>query len=264
MRSPLDQLFAGDLAGWLAAAALPPDGLCLFLHVPKTAGTSLRTELAGMRQPDANIAVDYADDSLPFQERLDAAVERFLLGPGTERFASGHITASHALRIRAARPGTRVIAMLRDPVARVTSDWLHQASPRHPGHLAFRAAVPTLDAYLALPDEANKMARHLLPASMLTNPDPVACVAFLRETYAFIGLQERYDLGFRLLARWLGRPRPPTLRENVNEAHAAAAAPDAALVARIRAINALDAAIHAAFAAAWDAAAPALEAALAA
>ncbi|WP_170984968.1 sulfotransferase family 2 domain-containing protein [Roseomonas sp. AR75] len=246
-------LFEGSFNAYFRAAA-PGQGLVLFVHVPKTAGTSLRREIAALRQPDVNIVVDYADTARSFHERMDQSVERFLARAAEKpvRFASGHIFARHVARIRAAMPDTRVVTFLRDPVSRVVSDFRYQGSERHPLHAEFRARVPDLDAYLALESERNKMAEHLVPREIRADGDPAACVAHLLGTYDFIGVQELYPLGFRTLTTMLGAPAWPTLRENVGATEEAEQGVSPDMAARIRAANPLDVALYQAVAPRWQ------------
>lgn len=260
----MQALFEGRATDFLRDAAFGA-GPCIFVHVPKTAGTSLRAELAAILPPDINIHVDYKDTSRSFHDRIDDAVSRFLdqAGPRGIRFASGHIVGRHVTRIAQQMPQARFITMLRDPVARVVSDFRHQCSPRHPGHEAFRARVPDLGVYLDLGWEMDKAALHLLPGEVLATRDPAACIAHVMQRYAFVGIQEMYDLSFRTLTALAGRQQPPRLRENVNTDEDGAAAIDAAMAQRIRARNPLDCALYTHFAAALRGAAPALRSALA-
>ena len=80
-----------------------------FVHVPKTAGSSLSSELAGLIPPYHNIHIDHLDRSRPGPERYDAAVDAFLAEAQRKPFrsASGHIQNRHMERIRAALPGLR-------------------------------------------------------------------------------------------------------------------------------------------------------------
>ena len=261
----MELLFQGRLADYMAAAAPGPDGLCLFVHVPKTAGTSLRSELAALLRPEFNIAIDYTDAGRSFQQRMDEAVEAFLADALLvwPRFASGHILPRHTRRICAALPGTRLVTLLRDPVARVVSDYRHQRSPRHPVHAAFTARVPDLDAYLALRSEANKMALHLVPAEILRAGDPAACIDHVMRSFAFIGVQEMYPICFRALTTLLGRPLWPRLRENVTGENPAEGLVSPELAARIRAANPIDEALYRHVQAGWQRARGALAQALA-
>lgn len=236
---------AGDFLRDAAFGAGP----CIFVHVPKTAGTSLRAELAAILPPDINIHVDYTDTRRSFAERIDDAVARFLdqAGPRDIRFASGHIVGRHIVHIAQHLPQARFITMLRDPVARVVSDYRHQRSPRQPGFEAFRARVPSLAAYLDLRWEMDKAALHLLPREVLQTGDPAACIDHAMRRFAFIGIQEMYDLSFRTLTALAGRPQAPRLRANVNTDEGGVTEIDAAVAARIRALNPLDCALYAHF-----------------
>jgi hypothetical protein len=264
----LERLLAGDLAGWLAD---PPPAFWLFVHVPKTAGSSLTAELSQELTPYVSLHIDHLDRSRPGPVRFDAVVERFLAAQPARppRFASGHILWRHASRIASERAGTALLTLLRDPVARHVSDYLYQRSAQHPLWREFQSKVPDFAAFLELPGPRNRAARHLLPEAMIRAGDPAAAIAHVRRHFAFVGVQEQYALAVRLLTARLGTARAPTARKRVNEEAAAeraatlAALQDPALRARLLADNAMDVALHRHFAAAWDRAAPALEAALA-
>lgn len=256
-------LFEGRAEAFLRDAALG-NAPCIFVHVPKTAGTSLRAELAAILPPDINIHVDYEDTARSFSERIDDAVARFLeqAEPRGIRFASGHILGRHITRIGARLPQARFITMLRDPVARVVSDYRHQRSPRQPGFEAFRARVPSLEAYVETRGEMDKAALHLLPRDALATRDGAACIAQVMRQFSFVGIQEMYELSFRTVTALAGRQQAPRLRANVNTDEDGAAEIDAAMAHRIRALNPLDCALHEHFAAGLRRAEPALRAAL--
>jgi hypothetical protein len=249
----MDLLFEERFAEYLREASLA-DRLCIFVHVPKTAGTSLRSELALRLQPDANIAVDYTDTSRSFHERMDDAVRDFLdteVARGV-RFASGHILGRHAARIRCDRPDARFVTFLRDPVQRVVSDYRHQRSPRHPVHAEFIARVPSLEAYLDIRWERDKAAQHLIAPEVLIAADPEECVDYLLRSYAFIGVQEMYPISFRTLTALIGQPAWPKLRENVNADDDAERQVTPELAARIRAANPIDTALYEAVFPRWQ------------
>ena len=94
----IQTLFAGRAGDFLRDAAFGA-APCIFVHVPKTAGTSLRAELAAILPPDVNIHVDYTDTSRSFHDRIDDAVARFLdqAGPRGIRFAMKSISACWAV-----------------------------------------------------------------------------------------------------------------------------------------------------------------------
>lgn len=265
----LPLLLAGRFDEWLAAAALPPPPLWLFVHVPKTAGSSLAAEVAISLNPFRSLHIDHLDRARPALERYDAAVEQALAAHAETpfRFASGHVQQRHVARLVAGIPGTRLFSMLREPAARLVSDYLYQRSPMHPLAEEVRRRIPDFEAFLDLAGPRNRAARHLVPAEIVEAGDIAAAIAHVDASYAFIGVQERYALSFRALCALLGVPhRAPTARMRVNSAAAAERAEiaarlsDPALAARIAAANAMDIALYRHVAGRWDAIAGPLEA----
>ena len=243
-RRPMELLLAGRIDAYFSAAALG-DGALIFVHVPKTAGSSLRGELVRRLAPAVDIVVDYTDMTRLFRDKMDDAVAAFLAGPAAVvRFASGHVMGRHVAQMRAAMPEARFITFLRDPVERVVSDYLHQRSPRHPGHERFRETFPRLEDYAAFRPEANKAAQHLISPAVYAARDPEECVEYMMRTYAFIGVQEMYPISFRTLIALAGEPAWPSLRENVGTGDAADREVPPELATRIRAANPLDAALY--------------------
>jgi hypothetical protein len=254
------RLLRGKFDIWLRDAPVPP--LWLFVHVPKTAGSSLASDLSGLTGAYRSIHIDHEDRSRTAQERFDDATAAFVAAQGAVpcRFASGHLQYRHVHRILGALPGTRLFTLLREPVARLVSDYLYQRSPMHPLSAEVRARIPDFAAFVELRGQQNRMARHLLPPRLVEAADIEGGLTILRNRYAFVGLQERYELGFRALATLVaGRPVRPSSRKRVNESAAAEKAevmralerPE--LRARIAELNALDLGLYAGIAAEWDA-----------
>ena len=252
-------LLAGRFDQWGAAAPQPP--LWLFVHVPKTAGSSLASDLAALVPPYRSIHIDHADRSRPAPERYDTVTEAFIAQQATDpaRFASGHVQFRHVRRITEALPGTRLFTMLREPVSRLVSDYLYQRSSMHPLAGEVRSRIPDFAAFIELKGQQNRIGRHLLPPKVVASGDVAAGLDLLGKRYAFIGVQERYLLGFRALALLLtGKPGRPSARKRVNEetveekAGVMQAIQDPALRARIDQLNAFDLGVHAAIAADWE------------
>ncbi len=248
----LELLFAQRFAEYIAVAG-SSSALMVFVHVPKTAGSSLRAELAQVLLPEANIFVDYNDPTKSFMHNLDSAVDRFVARNATvpHRFVSGHIFPRHVERIeRMAQTPVRKVTMLRQPVRRVVSDYRYQCSSMHPGNEQFRRNFPTFASYLAQPGEQNKATRYLVPEPILATGDAAACIDHVVRGYHFVGLQEMYPLSFRLLFALLGERRYPSMQIRVNEG-GDDLANDPAVIAEVEARNALDLAVYNALLEKW-------------
>lgn len=248
----LDLLFSRRFVEYTAAFQ-SGDALWVFVHVPKTAGSSLRAEMAQVLQPEANIFVDYNDPTKPFMHNLDAAVGRFLTrnAETPHRFVSGHIFSRHVDQIeRQAGRAIHRLTMLRQPVRRVVSDYRYQCSPMHPGNEEFRKRFPTFASYLEQPGEHNKATRYLVPEQVLATGDAEACIDHIMRRYQFVGLQEMYPLSFRLLFSLIGERRAPTMQIRVNEG-GDALANDPAVIAEVEARNAIDVAVYKAMLEKW-------------
>ncbi len=253
-----DDLLSGRFDAWFAPARPVP--LWFFVHVPKTAGSSLTADLAPIVAPYRSIHIDHADRSKPGPVRFDEATEAFVTAQAIlpARFASGHVQYRNVERILQAVPGTRLFTTLREPVARLVSDFLYQRSPMHPLAEEVKRRIPDIDAFVELKGQRNRMARHLLPPRFAKSGDVAGAVRFLRMRYAFVGIQERYELGVRALSTRLGKQRLPSARMRVNEgaaeerAQALARVADPALRRRIEELSGLDIAIYAEIAGAWE------------
>lgn len=218
----LNDLFAGQFDRYFAEAHAGKP-LWLFVHVPKTAGSSLNAELNAVLSPAAHIFINYAElnateAAQTYETLFDQAVDKFIQKARGKkfRFCTGHINASHVLRIRDSLPDVRPMTLLREPVSRYISDYRYQKSDMHPGHEQFAAAYPTIHDYLKLEGDFNKTATSLLPPELWQARDVEACVAWLTETYAFIGVQELYSLSLHALTWFGGVPRRPQVRKRIN------------------------------------------------
>ena len=187
------------------AANRDPDALWLFIHIPKTAGSSLSNELARLRRPYRNIHVDYTDRDVPHAEQMQRAVDRFIADAKHQRFlaASGHFTIEHARQIRSEIPNTKLFTFVRETAARVISDYRYARTPKHPPYQDFIAAYPSIERYIADPRSQNKMSIHV------GGGDPKTVFA----EFDFIGALELYPLSFNVLFRLMGENVLPQLHE---------------------------------------------------
>lgn len=177
-------------------------GLWVFQHIPKTAGSSLAAELAANRPPYRNIHITFGDPGKAPEAQRDAAVESFIAearGKGI-RSASGHLRHRNIEAILAAFPGTRLFTFVREPVARVISEYNYCRSPEHTNPEGFARAFPTLEDFAASVESSNKMAMYIT-GQRNVKPDELVEYAFQR--FAFIGSQKIYNLSFRMLSSLL-------------------------------------------------------------
>lgn len=213
----LRDLYAGRFAAYFAALT-EPDLVWLFVHVPKTAGSSFNAELTPLLKPNHHIFIDYAQTAeKPYSTLYDEAVERFIAAAqaGPLRYATGHITGGHVERIQAALPRVRPVTLMRQPVSRFISDYRYQRTPMHPGHETFRRDFPTIEDYLAQKGEWNKTANYLVPPD-IRRAGEAACIAYVNERYAFVGIQEMYPLSLRMVTTLAGAPARPGPKHRVN------------------------------------------------
>ncbi len=213
----LNLLYEGDFEQYFAKAGSGTP-TWLMVHVPKTAGSSLGTELAAMLRPNYNINVQNADPALKHAARFDAAVAKFLETQTTtpHRFVTGHITGDHAEQIMGAIPGVRALAMLRHPVARFVSDYRYQRTPMHSDPEGFIARYPDFPTYVNTHRITNKITSHLVPKRILDTRDAAACIDHIVKTFSFVGLQEAYPISFRTITTLVGSPSRATERKRVN------------------------------------------------
>lgn len=186
-----------------------PDDLWIFIHIPKTAGSSFGSEIAELRRPYRNIHVDYEDRSTPHEVKLENTVAQFIedFERAPFRACSGHLHMRHVLRIRRAIPRARIITLVRNPIERVISDFRYARTPAHPPHKDFIKQFPTIDSYVVSPASQNKMFRFL-------TPDPDMRMAeffdFIDDNVSFVGLTEMYAMSVNITARLFGSDRLPT------------------------------------------------------
>lgn len=221
--------------------------LWVFHHIPKTAGSSLTHELAMTLAPYRNV---FVRPGAGLEEgraaAFVAAVDAFLEAHKVRHYASvsGHFRQAHLKMIADGAPGAKVFTVLRDPAARLVSDYRYAKTPKHPPHEAFVRRYPTIEAYLDDESHQNKMWRLVRPRAGSPD-DKLLALTFRR--YAFIGLVSELSLCFEFLTALRGCPRRPAARVNVTEGTEGNAVElSGDLRRRIEALNADDCALYAA------------------
>jgi len=241
-------LFEKDFDRYFAATP-GGDPLWLFVHVPKTAGSSLTVEAERLLQPSFTIDIDHTDTTRTYQARFDAAVQDFVgrHAARPHRFVTGHINARHVEIIRGGVKLLRCFTMLRHPVARLVSDYHYQRSSMNTARAQFIATTPDLETYVARKHVHNKIARNLVPPGLVEAGDVAGCVDHIMRNFDFIGLQEMYPLSLKALTTLMGETRAPEARVRVNESSADQVELNPELEKTLRELNAVDIGIFNAF-----------------
>ena len=188
------------------------------LHIPKTAGTSLRDQLRPYyyslrvklpEQADIEVAKDYfAAVRVKLQEA------EVCLGQLDSFFLFGHFRFADLRQVRGPQlRDASVFTFLREPVARTVSDYYYSTSPTHPGHRDFLQAFPSLDAYMANAGEMNKQFHYLKPHEDATVAETISAV---EQGFAFVGIVERFEECGNTLASQLSIPTLSPIHENRN------------------------------------------------
>ncbi len=212
---------------------------CLvFLHIPRTGGTTLSSSLVRSYRPDETLRLDILDKA------LDTELERIPSHMRAEaRLIHGHMPFGvHAYMDRRCE----YVTVLRNPLERVVSVYtLITQAPGHVLHERVVGAGITLEAYVESGmDEgqtANSQTRQLSGRQFGTLDDAALEEAKRNlEGFLVVGLTERFEETFVLLRRAVRLRMPFYLTRNVSPPHEVSER-DLGL---IRERNQLDLALH--------------------
>ena len=182
------------------------ENLWLFMHIPKTAGSSFAEAMRKQVFPYRNIEVDYNDASASFPDKIGQAADAFIadLDHRIYKSASGHIYFDLVERIQRKAKKAKVVTLLRDPVSRVVSDYRYQRTVLHPLHLEFIEQFPALESYIAFKGSQNTMATFISGHNQSLDSD--ALISRLDNEFSFVGAQEMYPLSYNIIFNLFGIP----------------------------------------------------------
>jgi len=232
--------------------------LVVFVHVPRTGGTTLRSVFTTAYGADAVRAPGNIFRSV---DRTRSGLKRLAAGRHLGlRVVAGHVPFGLACTLMP--EGTRYVTLLRDPVERALSHYEHARTHHHrplsprPTRARPSAAALPIAAALALED-AIARDEHLLdnlatrmlcdaesPYGDLPDDALESAKRNLRDRFELVGLTERMDESIVLLDRLLGTGRAPYTSRRVRRRRAGGK-PSADALAEIGRRNALDLELYA-------------------
>lgn len=220
--------------------------LNVFIHIPKTAGSSFRHTIEANIPERERVAIYRArprtldECVLDVREKLKRA-----------NIVYGHFEARiHELVERECRYFT----ILREPVDRVLSlyKYIKYDFPAHPLHAQFNAGVTLADWLTFKPAIASNMATKLLSGrnprtDELSRADMIRAISMLESMPAF-ALQENYDEGVTRICRAIELPPPREVRNRSSLSNAEFCAREGIgedVIEMIRDLNRIDAELYA-------------------
>jgi hypothetical protein len=220
-----------------------------FIHVPKTAGTSLSAVLTAKCGPHRKIfPKSYLVSPEEFRALEWDAVNEFVALQSKDamyKSFSGHLKRRHTDVIRVAFPEMRFFSILRDPVSRVISEYRYSLTPNHPPHEEFARRYPTLLDYALGAENRNLMTKYLGPGGNMAKITAEDAIRSVTTYYEFLGVSEMYAMSASVIFRMMGLVHLPRERMNVTtDSERNAIAVDADAREQIRKANHLDVAIY--------------------
>jgi hypothetical protein len=238
----MDSLMRSDAGREHHADAAAGSGPILFLHIPKTAGSTLSQVLyrtlhadeLGKSEGDAyHEGLYYITEG--FHKHDAPSIPRNIvraLGRGDIRGVLGHFSFGVH---RHTRPGARYLTIVREPVGRVVSLWRHL----QPGVSLTEFASEGLSLLEVDNDQARRIAGVDPPFGHCDESLLEIAKRNIEEWFLWTGLTERFDLSLLALSRLMGWDEAPEyLPKLINRSRGSR--PSRSEIERVRELNWVD------------------------
>lgn len=200
-------------------------GTLVFLHMPKAAGTTLQSIIGGQYAARSCFIISGNNKGVEGIQKSVASLRSLpLVKRDAIRCVQGHVPYGIGQWLR---PPVTYITMLREPVARLVSDYNFAMSiPDSPARRLFGGRIISLEDFVDMRIERGLTNTYTLMLSGFINLDdfkelPVPTQVMLEAAkqnlngFAGVGLTERFDESVLLFQRALGWSTCWYLRENV-------------------------------------------------
>ena len=211
----------------------------IFLHIPKTAGTTLNRIIEWQYDPRRIFTVD------PHQIR--ATVKRLRTLPEERRRNLQAVRGHFIYGVHDCLPqGGTYITILRDPVKRVLSSFQFiQRRPLHPLHRKLKTKGVGVKEFLEITANRQNLQTKMLAGVSYTGPCDESTFAQAREnmekTFRVVGISERFQESLLLIATSFGWKIPYYENRKVSKTRAAV---DPSVLEQIREMNPYDIALY--------------------
>jgi hypothetical protein len=186
------------------------NGIFIHLHMPKTAGTTLKTVIK--KNYNENEIIDLYESFRNHQEVVEKLNSLPLEGV---KCVNCHL--SYGIHEHISKPAT-YISMLRDPIERVISEYFFiRSSPKH--NLHHEAMKMDLLEFQQEETNRNKQSKIIIGAPLstaITRDDFKKAKKYIKRDFAFIGITELFDESLLLLMRQFGWSSIQYNMENVS------------------------------------------------
>lgn len=190
-------------------------GLWFFQHIPKTAGSSLVADFYDNVRPYRGVEFDYTvPPGEVFTEYRRSMAEKLLEEHKTSPYkaVSGHFIRNDVDVLRD-NTDTRVFTFLRHPVQRIVSEYNYCLSDMHPSRDDFEKQYPTIEHFINDQSRANLIYQFLCSYMKIPVPFEDAISEVLSRDIFYFGIQEHYELSYRILSTMLWRTALPSQRQ---------------------------------------------------